>query len=355
MSEPAATTSSLELESTAAAIAEHGRDALVERLRRAYSEAAAAHADILQLDAERIDAMVQRAVQRADGLQWRRAMASAGASQLGISVAQALTHPAVERAQALAGAPSYEQELVALRRETTAPRAAPAPRPEPEPERQPEPQPEPEPAAELQTPPEAEPEPQAAPEIEIEPEPEPQPEPALETEPEAEPETEPGAEPETESEAEPETEAYDADEGDSDYEDDDDEAADGTLGEASTAGGRLQQLIDSLPQYPEEVRVSAIHLGGVADLLMDDRIDLRVSGDGFDIIGPDDMIIGRLGWSEIDDLLVPEPASRRERRRAVTRLVVQTKQGDASFEVASLSREALREQLRPLRAYFHLS
>jgi hypothetical protein len=428
--------SSPELESTAAAIAERGRDALVERLRRAYSEAAAAHADLLQLDAERIDAMVQRAVQRADGLQWRRAMASAGASQLGISVAQALTHPAVERAQALAGAPSYEQELVALRRETTAPRAEPAPRPGPEPERQPEPQPEPEPAAGLQTPPE--PEPQPEPESESEPQPEPEPESESESEPQPEPEQwpesarqpepeprlepdsrpepdtsrdsdplpasrpalktgletklEPEPEPEPESEREPETEpearadgrttpvdeepgagerevdaretdAHGADEGDEDaddddhddYEDDDYEAADGTLGEASTAGGRLQQLIDSLPRYPEDVRVSAIHRGGVADLLMDDRIDLRVSGDGFDIIGPDDMIIGRLGWSEIDDLLVPEPASRRERRRAVTRLVVQTKQGDASFEVASLSREALREQLRPLRAYFHLS
>ncbi len=103
------------------------------------------------------------------------------------------------------------------------------------------------------------------------------------------------------------------------------------------------------------MRVSAIHLGGVADLLADDQIDLRVSGDGFDIVGLDDLIIGRLGWSEIDDLLVPEPASRRERRRSTTRLVVQTRQGDASFEVASLSREALRERLRPLRTYFQQS
>jgi hypothetical protein len=307
VTEPAESHQLADFESTAAAIAERGRETLLVRLRRAYSEAAAAHADVLALDEERIETMVQRAAQRADGLQWRRALASAGAVQLGISVAQALTHPAVTRAQAIAGAPSYEQGLVALRPQSNVRPEAIAPPDTDAIASQ---------NAETITPQDADAiVPGDGDRSAGMPQPQPQPQP--------------------------------------EWEDDSDE--DGALDEDGTPGGRLQRLIDSLPQYPDEVRVGARHLGGVADLHIDDRIDLRVSGDGFDIIGPDDIIVGRLEWSEIDDLSVPEPVGRRERRRSTTRLVVQTRQGDASFEVAELSREALREQLRPLRTYFQQS
>jgi len=95
-------------------IAARGREALVDRLRKAYLDAAAAHADIVTLDQDRIEAMVQAAADRADGLQWRRALASVAADELGVNLAQALSHPAVTRAQELVGAPSYEASLAEL-------------------------------------------------------------------------------------------------------------------------------------------------------------------------------------------------------------------------------------------------
>jgi hypothetical protein len=102
------------LEHTARRIAERGRDALVARLRPAFAEAASAHADVLQLDDDQLEQMVQRAADRADGLQWRRALAGVATEQLGISLGEALSHPAVARAQAIVGAPSYEAGLAAL-------------------------------------------------------------------------------------------------------------------------------------------------------------------------------------------------------------------------------------------------
>jgi hypothetical protein len=110
------------LEDTARQIAEQGRDALVERLRPAFKEAAAAHSDVLTLDDEQVERMVQRAADRADGLQWRRALASVASDQLGMGLGEALGHPAVARAQAIVGAPSYEDALAAV----SAPQAAPA-------------------------------------------------------------------------------------------------------------------------------------------------------------------------------------------------------------------------------------
>ncbi len=116
----------------------------------------------------------------------------------------------------------------------------------------------------------------------------------------------------------------------------------------------MEPVVATAPSWaPDALRVSAVHLGGVADLPPDNQIDLKVSGAGLDLIGFGDEILGRLGWSEIDDLQVPEPRSRRERRRSNTRLVVHTPQGDASFEVAGFSREALRTKLRPLLSHFH--
>jgi len=67
----------------------------VERLRVAYSDAAAVHADIVSLDDERIETLVQSAANRADGLQWRRALAGVAAKELDVTIPEALSHPAV--------------------------------------------------------------------------------------------------------------------------------------------------------------------------------------------------------------------------------------------------------------------
>ncbi len=134
------------LDDAARQIAEQGRDALVERLRPAFKEAAAAHSDVLTLDDEQVERMVQRAADRADGLQWRRALASVASDQLGIGLGEALGHPAVARAQAIVGAPSYEEALVAVSGGKTA-EAGPV---EPEAPEQPESSEEPDPVGEAE-------------------------------------------------------------------------------------------------------------------------------------------------------------------------------------------------------------
>jgi hypothetical protein len=117
------------LEDTARRIADGGREALVDRLRPAFEEAAAARRDVLTLDKDQLEEMVQRAADRADGLQWRRALASVATVQLGIGLGEALTHPAVVRAHAIVGAPSYEEAP-----ESAATPGAPDPEPTPEPD-----------------------------------------------------------------------------------------------------------------------------------------------------------------------------------------------------------------------------
>jgi hypothetical protein len=102
------------LEHTARRIAERGHEALTASLRPAFEQAAAAHSDELQIDDEQLDEMLQRAAARADGLQWRRALAGVASEELGIGLAEALEHPAVARAHAIVGAPAYEPELAQI-------------------------------------------------------------------------------------------------------------------------------------------------------------------------------------------------------------------------------------------------
>jgi hypothetical protein len=127
-----------ELEDTARRIAAQGRDALIARLRPAFEEAAASHADLVTVDHERLERMVQNAADRADGLQWRRALAGIASEELGIGLGAALAHPAVARAQELVRVRSEPQgvrsepegvrsEPVGLRSEPE-PQAVPAPR-----------------------------------------------------------------------------------------------------------------------------------------------------------------------------------------------------------------------------------
>ena len=114
--------SSLDTEALAEGLAAQGREELIDRFREAYAKALGTHSDLVSFDSERVEAMVQRSAEEADGLQWRRALAGVAARELGIDLGPALTHPAVVRAHQLVGAPTYESALAAL--------AVPAPLPE---------------------------------------------------------------------------------------------------------------------------------------------------------------------------------------------------------------------------------
>jgi hypothetical protein len=339
-----------DFEATAQRIAERGRDALVERLRAAYSSAAKTHADILVMDEERIEGMVQRSVEKADGMQWRRALATVASEELGISTTEALTHPAVTRAQEIVGAPTYEDSLAQLRQSMGTPAPAPA-----------------------------------------------QDAPAGAGEAGEQASDEPGpTEAEAEATAEAEPDEHDGEQLVSDQEEGDEPAAEthtddsegeGHDGEADSsapvptytvpAGADAPEAADaaaeadSAPadeheaaaygepaaglegappvQAPDTLRVTAVHLGGVANLPASQQgIDLRVSVDGLDIIEGDDDIIGRLSWAEIDTLEVPSARGRMRRRGTRAKLIVRTKQGDASFEVPAFSSDELRDRLQPL-------
>jgi hypothetical protein len=103
-----------DLEQTARRIAERGPEMLTERIRAAFEEATAVHEDALTLQDEQLEQMAQRAADRADGMQWRRALAAVATQELGIGLGEALSHPAVVRAHAILGAPSYEEGLARL-------------------------------------------------------------------------------------------------------------------------------------------------------------------------------------------------------------------------------------------------
>ncbi len=349
------TDTELSVEALAQQIAARGRDALVERLRTAYADAAAAHADIVSLDDARIEALVQGAADRADGLQWRRALAGVAAEELGVSVSEALSHPAVARAQTLVGAPSYEQSLAELIARPVPP-LVPAP-PAPAPPAAAPPVPAPQPSengsalagADLPEPPAPEPQPtaehEAAPALT----------PVALTEPDPVDVHDPLSEeleaieaddevfellPEPEP-IELETELYELA---GEYIEDDPPA---TLEPEPF----VEEDAEVVPAVEEtELRVSAVHLGGVANLPTHrEGLDLRLSGNGLDILQAEDEIIGRLVWDEIDALEVPHLRTRRRRQQKVrSRLVVRTSHGDASFEVPGFSSDELRDRIEPL-------
>ncbi len=105
------------------------------------------------------------------------------------------------------------------------------------------------------------------------------------------------------------------------------------------------------PAQPQldELRVNAVHLGGVANLpTRTEGLDLRLAGPGLDILQSDGEIIGRLVWEEIDGLEVPTTRSRRRRQQAHARLVVRTPHGDASFEIPGFTSDELRDRIEPL-------
>lgn len=88
-------------------IVEAGRREVIARVRAAL-EAQASQAGLTDLDEAALDRVAGEAATRADGTLWRRALAGAAADELGIGLGEAVDHPLVIEAQALAGAPAYE-------------------------------------------------------------------------------------------------------------------------------------------------------------------------------------------------------------------------------------------------------
>lgn len=283
-------------EQSAQHIAQRGREALIARLRPAFAEAVSAHADVLSLDDEQIEELVQRAADRADGLQWRRALASVATDELGIGLGEALSHPVVERAQAIARAPSYEESLAKLGLVTgvEAEDAASAP------------------AAE------------AAPE----------------------PPSEAGAEPVAEAAPEPTEEELLAVTAAAE--------ADPAAGEA--VAGDSEEFPESPPQAVEdgELRLAATHLGGIATLQPGEQnLELRFGDAGLDIARRPGRVLGRLRWQEISALEVPSARGlRRRRRQERAQLMIRTEHGDATFEVPSVTEDELRESVTQLLEHY---
>jgi len=130
------------------------------------------------------------------------------------------------------------------------------------------------------------------------------------------------------------------------YEDEDEDEGDGD-GDGE-AYARLPQ--DDPDTDQDRLRVTAVHLGGVANLTGSNQtVDLRLSDAGLDIMRDEEEIIGRLAWSDIETLEVPNPRGLRRRRgMARAQLVVRTPAGDASFEVPAFTSEELRQRIEPI-------
>ncbi len=288
------------LEHTARRIAERGHEALIERLRPAFAEAAARHAEVLTLDPDQLEGMVQRAAERADGLQWRRALASVAVEELGISLSEALTHPAVARAHTIVGAPSYEDSVAKLAPAgTAAPARTPATpaRPAATPAR---------PAATPSTPAATPSTPAATPST-----------------PAATPAT-PARTPVAPAQAE-------------------------AAGERE--GERVPEPVVAAPEAAGAetgvVALAAIHLGGVANLApTESEIELRIAEDGLQLVRSG-QVFERLSWAQIRGVEVHD--SRRLRRRGHgAQLLLRSERGEASFEIRGVGPKELRERLGPL-------
>jgi len=354
------TDTDVNVETLAQRIAARGRDALVERLRVAYSDAAAVHADIVSLDDKRIETLVQSAADRADGLQWRRALAGVAAEELDLTIPEALSHPAVARAQTLVGAPSYEQSLAELIARpvppassnggelTGAPAGAPAtsvastPDGQLELEAEPAPEPTPEPEFEADRLEAVEADDEV---FDLLPEPDPV---ELDTVLyEAQPDyTEQDAPPTLE----PEPFAEETD-GTDEASPEQPSVAEGASSEAEGASSEAEEPAAAQePSSEEDLQVTAVHLGGVANLpTHQEGLGLRLSENGLDILQSGGEIIGRLVWEEIDALEVPHMRTRRRRQQAAhARLVVRTAHGDASFEIPGFASDELRDRIEPL-------
>ena len=336
-----------EVEVAAERIAERGRAALLERLRGAYRAAATTHADLVTIDADRLEAMVQDAAGRADGLQWRRALAEVAAGEFGVSVGEALTHPAVAEAQRMVGAPSYEQSLAELIARPVPP-VAPAGAGRPEPHLA-------APAPTPQRAPEDQLERVAAEDVVLELMPEPEP-------------------------VEYETELYDVVASFTEEEDDEQldaipESPSGSTPPAAVtqmpsvsappvAPAPWEKLGEALHEAPagalvpvssepDELVFPAVHEGGVANLpKRHEGLGVCISSAGVDILEGEHEILGRLLWDEIETLQVVNLRPKRRSPEPRARLIIRTPQGDASFGVPGITGDELRDRIEPLLARY---
>ncbi len=89
-------------------ISERGREGLLAGLRPVFARVARAHGEGLTLTDEDLEQMVERAAERADGRQWHRALLRAATTELGIDLGEALSHPAVARAEELVSGAAKE-------------------------------------------------------------------------------------------------------------------------------------------------------------------------------------------------------------------------------------------------------
>lgn len=84
------------------------RQELTARLRAAILREAGSASEPMTLEATQLDELVDAAAARAGGVLWRRCLAGAAAGELGLELVEAISHPTVQHAHELAGAPPYE-------------------------------------------------------------------------------------------------------------------------------------------------------------------------------------------------------------------------------------------------------
>ena len=89
-----------------------GRQELQARLRAAILRQVGSAPEPMTLEAAQLDRLVDGAAARAGGVLWRRCLAGAATTELGVDLAQAVWHPTVQRAHELAGAPPFEPVAV---------------------------------------------------------------------------------------------------------------------------------------------------------------------------------------------------------------------------------------------------
>lgn len=128
-------------------IVEAGRRRARERMRDAFAAQLDAHPEVGEIDPDVLDRLLDEATNGAGASLWRISLAEGAAEQFGVSVSEALAHPAVAAAQQLVDAPA---EPVAPPADDDALEWIPEPEPEPDPSPEPDPipGPEPEPIAE---------------------------------------------------------------------------------------------------------------------------------------------------------------------------------------------------------------
>lgn len=297
------------LDHTAQRIAERGREALLTRLRPAFREAAQAHSDVLSLDEDQLEEMVQRAADRADGLQWRRALAGVATEELEIGLGEALSHPAVSRAQDIVGAPSYEESLEALGPAREGPPAGDTDGGKSARLNETD-QVVRDPPMDRDSGPSRNRDRRRAGRTPAEPSPA-------------------GPAPDEATEADPAT-----------------TVADPAGTDHPVAGA---EAVETSEDDERALSLPAVHLGGIANLGPSEQgIELRLSEAGLDIARGSGELLGRLRWPEIRALDVPPPKGLRRRRRGGAHLVIRTRHGDATFEIPEVSAEDLQNQLAPL-------